>query len=115
MPRTLRSSITYPLAEARRHPSQKQPASHQAEALGKLRTWFGGRAEGRGGILVLPTGSGKTFTAQRFLTTLPLSQGQKVVWLAHTHQLLDQAAHGFGRVNLTAATRSGMSRASEPS
>lgn len=101
MPPTLRSSITYPLLEARREPSQKQPASHQIQALGKLRTWFNGPAESRGGILVLPTGGGKTFTAQRFLTTLPLSQGQKVIWLAHTHHLLDQASHGFGRVNLT--------------
>ncbi|TSA79971.1 DEAD/DEAH box helicase [Deinococcus detaillensis] len=98
---TLRSSILYPLAEARRNPSQKQPASHQAQALSKLRSWFGERAPVHGGILVLPTGGGKTFTAQRFLTTLPLSQGHKVIWLAHTHHLLDQAAHGFGRVNLT--------------
>jgi len=41
--------------------------------------------------LVLPIGGGKTFTAQRFLTTLPLSQGHKVIWLAHTYHLLNQA------------------------
>ena len=101
MPPTLRSPTIYSLAEARHSPSQKQPASHQTEALGRLRTWYGGEVDTRGGILVLPTGGGKTFTALRFLTTLPLTQGQKVIWLAHTHHLLDQAAHGFGQVNLT--------------
>ncbi len=53
----------------------------------------------RGGILVLPTGGGKTFTATRFLTTGPLSKGHKVLWLAHTHHLLDQALEAFVKSN----------------
>lgn len=44
---------------------------------------------------MLPTGGGKTFTALRFLTG-PLSQGYKVLWLAHTHHLLEQAWHELG-------------------
>jgi len=42
-------------------------------------------------ILVLPTGGGKILTAVRFLCTEALSDGYKVLWLAHTHHLLEQA------------------------
>jgi superfamily II DNA or RNA helicase len=94
---TRRGLITYPLAEARRYPSGKVPAAHQEEGLRHLRRWFAQPATHKGGILVLPTGGGKTFTATRFLTEGPLSKGHKVVWLAHTHHLLDQAFAGFGR------------------
>ena len=48
-----------------------------------------------GSILVLPTGGGKTFATVRFLCTSPLSKGYKVLWLAHTHHLLEQAFHAF--------------------
>jgi superfamily II DNA or RNA helicase len=44
---------------------------------------------------VLPTGGGKTFTAVHFACRLPLSQGFKVLWLAHTHHLLEQAFASF--------------------
>lgn len=77
---------------------RREAAPHQVEALDKLRRWFGDRRKGeRGGIVVLPTGGGKTFTAVRFLCTEPLSAGYKVLWLAHTHHLLEQAADAFGR------------------
>ena len=42
-----------------------------------------------------PTGGGKTFATIRFLCTSQLSQGYKVLWLAHTHHLLEQAFHAF--------------------
>lgn len=75
---------------------QEQPAPHQAKALGQLNTWFDERGrKGGAGILVLPTGGGKTFTAVRFLAEGPLSEGYKVLWLAHTHHLLEQAFHCF--------------------
>jgi len=48
-----------------------------------------------GGILVLPTGGGKTFTAVRFICSTALSDGYKVLWLAHTHHLLEQAYRSF--------------------
>lgn len=92
-----RGYITYPLPEARRSPSHKDPASHQEDALKSLRKWFARTTQQKGGILVLPTGGGKTFTATRFLTEEPLSKGHKVIWLAHTHHLLDQAFGGFGQ------------------
>ncbi len=85
----------YPLARHRGKVG-KQPASHQVAALAALEEWFKARnKKALGGILVLPTGGGKTFTALRFLTG-PLSQGYKVLWLAHTHHLLEQAWHELG-------------------
>ena len=43
----------------------------------------------------MPTGGGKTFTAIRFLCRTGLSDGYKVLWLAHTHHLLEQAYNSF--------------------
>lgn len=75
---------------------QEDPAPHQAKALGELAKWYEMRGRSGGaGILVLPTGGGKTFTAVRFLAEGPLSDGYKVLWLAHTHHLLEQAFHCF--------------------
>jgi superfamily II DNA or RNA helicase len=95
----------FDLAQARSSPSQRRPAEHQTEALGKLLKWYRSSLEGRraskrvptpiGGMLVLPTGGGKTFSALRFCCKGPLSNGYKVLWLAHTHYLLEQAFHGL--------------------
>jgi superfamily II DNA or RNA helicase len=85
----------YDLIQARQYPSKKEPAFHQSEALVKLRAWFETKNSPAGGILVLPTGGGKTFVAVRFLCAGPLSQGYKVLWLAHTHHLLEQAFFSF--------------------
>lgn len=86
----------YDLAPARRRLSTTNPEPHQRQALSKLRSWFTGDEPSKGGLLTLPTGGGKTFAAVRFLCTGPLSQGYKVLWLAHTHHLLDQAFESFG-------------------
>ena len=84
------------LKTCRAAPGQKVPAPHQALALAKLNAWYGNLTGGEdGGILVLPTGGGKTFTAAHFLAHGPLSDGFKVLWLAHTHHLLEQAFYGF--------------------
>ena len=81
----------YSLSEARRHAGEKRPRPHQDEALRKLTQWYRSvEPEPKGGILVLPTGGGKTFTACHFLCGHPLSDGYKVLWLAHTHHLLEQ-------------------------
>ncbi|MBI4616721.1 MAG: DEAD/DEAH box helicase [Planctomycetes bacterium] len=85
----------WPLPECR-DARQKEPAPFQAKALAKLKTWFEKRGRSGGaGILVLPTGAGKTFTAVRFLAEGPLSDGYRVLWLAHTHHLLEQAFECF--------------------
>lgn len=88
----------YDLNEARKHPSRRTEAAHQTQALAKLRAWYeSAPTSNAGGLLVLPTGGGKTFTAVRFLCRNPLSDGYKVLWLAHTHHLLEQALDAFGK------------------
>lgn len=87
----------YDLIKARKAPSKINMAPHQVDANVNLMNWFGKESQGNhGGILVLPTGGGKTFTAVRFLCQGPLSEGYKVLWLAHTHHLLEQAYYSFG-------------------
>lgn len=86
----------YDLVAQRRHRPEHEPAPHQNEALDRLRVWHEQKgADPRGGVLVLPTGGGKTFTATHFLCRHPLTEGYKVLWLAHTHHLLEQAANTF--------------------
>ncbi len=89
---------TYRLAEARKISTSRAPEAHQAQALQAIHAGFESRARPfDGGLLVLPTGGGKTFTAARFLCSGPLSRGYKVLWLAHTHHLLEQAFMSLGR------------------
>lgn len=47
------------------------------------------------GLLVLPTGGGKTLTAGHWVAKNYLDKGKKVLWLAHRHELLDQAKSTF--------------------
>lgn len=47
------------------------------------------------GMLVMPTGSGKTRTATYFLLKNMISKGYQVVWLTHRHMLIDQTAESF--------------------
>jgi len=76
--------------------AQETPFSHQVTALRELRKWYAKEGStGGAGILVLPTGGGKTFTAVQFLAQGPLSEGYKVLWLAHTHHLLEQSFKSF--------------------
>lgn len=43
------------------------------------------------GLLVIPTGGGKTLTAVRWLLTHYIDNNKKVLWVAHRHELLEQA------------------------
>jgi ATP-dependent helicase IRC3 len=100
--RTRNFCVTWPLDECRAQ-TQREPAVHQAQVLEKMMRWYEKRGrDGGAGILVLPTGGGKTFTAVRFLCFGPLSEGKKVLWLAHTHHLLEQAFEAFGSATLGA-------------
>ena len=47
------------------------------------------------GLLVLPTGAGKTLTASWWLLKNAIDKNKKVLWIAHRHLLLDQAAETF--------------------
>jgi superfamily II DNA or RNA helicase len=86
----------YDLSSARSKPSSKNPCEHQSQAISDLQKWFDADNQPHAGkLLVIPTGGGKTYTAVRFLCSGPLSEGHKVLWLAHTHHLLNQAYYGF--------------------
>ncbi len=47
------------------------------------------------GLLVMPTGSGKTFTAVNWLLQSAVSRGYKVIWFAHRKDLIEQATYSF--------------------
>ncbi len=49
------------------------------------------------GMLVMPTGSGKSRTATYFLIRKMISRGYKIIWIAHRHMLIDQAAKCFDK------------------
>ncbi len=48
--------------------------------------------EQQAGVLVMPTGSGKTRVATRFLLQEAVGRGYHVLWLTHRSMLIEQAA-----------------------
>ena len=73
----------------------RQLYEHQEEAIRKLDAM-----DKRGSfrtLLVLPTGGGKTLTAAYWLLRNVVDQNKKILWLAHRHLLLEQAAEAFAR------------------
>lgn len=76
--------------------TQKVLFPHQSEAIGALtKTFSFNDPKGKGGLLVLPTGAGKTFTAIKWLSENAIPKGAKILWLAHSFHLLDQACDEF--------------------
>ena len=53
---------------------------------------------GQAGLVVLPTGAGKTFLAAHWLLEHHIRSGGRVLWLAHRHSLLRQAMATFQRL-----------------
>lgn len=47
------------------------------------------------GLIVLPTGGGKTLTATYWLLKNYTDNNKKILWIAHRHELLEQAKHSF--------------------
>lgn len=66
----------------------------QETAIDKLNSFVNSQTQ-KSGLLVMPTGSGKTRTAVYFLLRDMVSQGYQVIWLTHRHMLIDQAADQF--------------------
>ncbi len=65
---------------------------HQTEALKALdRAILDENAERFAGLLVIPTGGGKTLTAVQWVLRNIINNDKKVLWLAHRHELLEQA------------------------
>ena len=70
----------------------KNPFEHQKEAFTAFDAVFTfSDTEAKSGLLVLPTGAGKTYTVVNWLCDKVLSRNIKILWLAHSFYLLDQA------------------------
>lgn len=85
------------LEPAKQAVDYRQPYDYQVEAWNTLSAHL---AESEAtqvfqGLLVMPTGSGKTFTGARWLMQNVVSHGYRLIWLAHRHELLEQAAREF--------------------
>lgn len=73
----------------------RQLYEHQEEAIRKLDAMD--KRDSFRTLLVLPTGGGKTLTAAYWLLRNAVDQNKKILWLAHRHLLLEQAAEAFAR------------------
>lgn len=70
---------------------------HQTEAIKKLdEKIIKTNKSPFAGLLVLPTGGGKTTVAVQWLLKNYIDKNKKVVWIAHRHELLEQAKETFG-------------------
>ncbi|WAM30046.1 DEAD/DEAH box helicase [Myxococcus sp. NMCA1] len=75
---------------------------HQRRSVDALVSWW--HSDKDKGVLCLPTGAGKTRTAVHFALESVLSEGGKVLWLAHRHELVNQAVAAFLQNGHVAAT-----------
>lgn len=76
----------------------KRLHKHQIEAIDNLDKYFDFSlklGEEQNGLLVMPTGSGKTFTAINWLLNSAVSKGFKVLWLVHRQELIEQTDSTF--------------------
>lgn len=82
-----------------RQDSGLQLYKHQKDALAQLDQRIGHAGAGPfAGLLVLPTGGGKTLTAAHWLAQNLLDKGKKILWIAHRHELLSQAKDTFQKL-----------------
>lgn len=71
---------------------------YQEEAVSAMKRHFLDEDKSAG-ILVMPTGSGKTMTSAYFLLREMASRGYEIIWLAHRFMLVEQAAGVFYRLS----------------
>jgi superfamily II DNA or RNA helicase len=89
------------LREKSANTSPRTPFQHQIEAFEALGKTFNLSSEKpASGILVLPTGAGKTFTAVSWLSKYVIPKHIKILWLAPSFYLLDQALVSRCRVGI---------------
>jgi superfamily II DNA or RNA helicase len=80
--------------------SQQRPYIHQTDAWAELDRHLSDSTTSGvfKGVLVMPTGSGKTQTAVHWLLRQWINDGNRVLWVAHRDELLRQAARTFYRL-----------------
>lgn len=70
----------------------RHPFQHQIESFAALNKTFQSKSGKTGsGILALPTGAGKTFTSVKWLIDHVIPNNIRILWLAPSFYLLDQA------------------------
>ena len=73
-------------------PRDVTPYVYQSEAIAKLDEYFSlGRTkptERKRGVIVMPTGSGKTFTSVSWLLDKAVANGFQIIWLVHQQELV---------------------------
>lgn len=74
--------------------NSKSPREHQVLALSEMSKFFSEQQK-KSGILVLPTGGGKTYTSIYWLLKNIISNNGKILWLADQGFLLEQARESF--------------------
>lgn len=79
------------MAVIKKHPTEEQITlySHQQEAMAALDK--ANEKENFSGIVVIPTGGGKTMTAAYWLMKNAVNNHAKIIWIAHRNLLLEQA------------------------
>ena len=75
-----------------RERARKTPFEHQLDAFEAMKKCFDFNKErGSGGLLVLPTGAGKTYTTVKWICDNVIPRRIKILWLANSYYLLNQA------------------------
>lgn len=76
-------------------PRDDKPYDYQGEAIAKLDEYFAlGHSvptKRTSGVIVMPTGSGKTFISVSWLLDKAASNGYQIIWLVHQQELVTQA------------------------
>ena len=85
-------------------PDSSKPFPYQVEAWNRLSACSARKDSPGGfpGLLVMPTGSGKTYTAVHWLMENVVARGGRVMWVAHREGLLEQAWESFVRLSALA-------------
>lgn len=70
---------------------------HQSKAVDAMTDYFEleKNIKDRKGLVVMPTGSGKTYTAVTWLLKQGVANGYRVVWLVHRQELVEQTFREF--------------------
>jgi len=89
----LAQNLNAQTVRARQGENPRRPYPHQIEAIGKLDQL--NKRKSFSTMLVLPTGAGKTMTATMWLLSAAVDKKKKILWIAHRHLLLEQAADSF--------------------
>ena len=76
-------------------PRDDEPYGYQSEAIDRLDEYFALKENAptyrKSGVIVMPTGSGKTFTSVSWLLNKAAANGYQIIWLVHQQELVTQA------------------------